>query len=98
MSETSSLILPEDPEFQTTLGRLPFFWQQIANQGNGFNFAVDAETGLFKVLNHRETIEYLYGGEYESRLEQMGYEAAEEDEFSGLCNDLDGVEEVYIDF
>lgn len=98
MDKPPSLILPDNPEFNLTLGRIPFFWEQIANKGNGFNFAVDPETGLFKVLNHQETIEYLYGGEYDARLEQMGYDEAEGDEFGGLCNNLDGVEEIYIDF
>ncbi|MBD1899263.1 hypothetical protein NDI44_08665 [Trichocoleus sp. DQ-A3] len=72
--EESILIYPGDPEFEGILGTvLPLDWRKTAWQFCGdFNFIVDSQSGLMRVANFEETREYLEGGEYDERLNNIG--------------------------
>ncbi|PIG90821.1 hypothetical protein [Gloeocapsopsis sp. IPPAS B-1203] len=88
------IILPGDIEFEQTLATPPPDWRQIANKTNGsYAFIADAESGLLRTVDGRGCQEYLLGGEYIQRLESL-YE--DEDDYLG--EDLEGVEELYIDW
>ncbi len=90
------IILPGHPDFDLALGAIPPDWEQVAARGEGITFVADAETGLLRAATVDECEEYLFGGEYDERLEAMGedetyFDAFEDDEFNP-------VEEIYIDF
>jgi len=66
------LILPGDPEFDEVLGQtLTPGWKDYAARNNEVYFVAD-EAGLLRPVNARELDEYLEGGEYDQRLEQIG--------------------------
>lgn len=69
----SSLILPGDPEYDETLACvLPPGWQAAAGQwGGDYGFVVDSQTGMLRVENSAGIREYVSGGEYDERLEQI---------------------------
>lgn len=69
----NNLILPGDPEYDFTLSTVVSpDWQILADQWNGdYGFVVDPETGLMRVEDSKGITEYLYGGEYDERLEQI---------------------------
>lgn len=74
-SLSSTLILPGSLEFESTLGRLPPGWQSQAHHtGDSFGFVADVETGLLRFATGGEMREYVLGGEYEERLDAMGFE------------------------
>ncbi|MEH2434973.1 MAG: hypothetical protein V7K25_12090 [Nostoc sp.] len=68
------IILPGDPEFDWTLQTsIPPHWRQVAQQDpNGFAFCARAESGVLEPMTDKDLEEYLYGGEYDERLEQIG--------------------------
>lgn len=74
----SHLVLPGDPRFDETLGVcLPPGWQREADRLCGeFAFVADVETGILRPCSADELEDYLYGGEYEARLEAIRDEEA----------------------
>lgn len=70
---TSPLILPGDPEFYETLGHPPPGWQQVAAACNdGIALIARAGSGILEAVSWDEAEEYLEGGEYDERLEELG--------------------------
>lgn len=71
--EERLLILPCDPEYSEALGQnLPPGWLAVAEKiGQACTFVVSPETGLMRPATPAELDDYLYGGEYEKRLEQV---------------------------
>lgn len=69
-----SLIYPGNPEFEYILGStLPLNWRQDAWRMLGdYCFVVDYSSGLMRTATQKETREYLEGGEYDERLNQIG--------------------------
>jgi hypothetical protein len=72
--EERLLILPCDPEYSEALGQsLPPDWLAVAEKiGQACAFVVSPESGLMRPATPAELDDYLYGGEYEKRLEQSG--------------------------
>jgi hypothetical protein len=70
------IILPGTPEFDLTLGRnLPPNWGHVAAQNGGLcHFVARAGSGILEPVSESELEEYLEGGEYEERLDEMGDE------------------------
>ncbi|MEC4804430.1 MAG: hypothetical protein SAJ12_10510 [Jaaginema sp. PMC 1079.18] len=68
----SELILPGTIEFEETLATvLPYNWQEIAYSACGdYNFIARAGSGVLEAVHESEAREYLYGGEYDQRLEE----------------------------
>ena len=64
------LILPGDPLFNLTLASsMPPGWQSVAaSQGSQIAFAASADSGVLRPVNQKDMIEYLYGGEYDERM------------------------------
>ncbi len=79
--EDSLLILPGDPEFDSTLAlSLPPDWQFLAaRQGGDYGFVVDSQSGLLRVEDSTGIREYVNGGEYDDRLAAI--EDDEDDNF-----------------
>lgn len=74
----SSLILPGDPEFDLTLATPPPDWKIKAQKsGEGVNFVLDYETGLFRSATQKELMEYLWGGEYDELMPESDDEYGE---------------------
>lgn len=71
---TSPLILPGDPLFDFTLGAaLPPGWQDAAAAAGGdFALVARAGSGILEAVPEWEVEEYLEGGEYDQRLEEIG--------------------------
>lgn len=78
---TARLILPGDPEFYETLGAsLPPGWQSVRDSQNGdFGFIVRPGSCLLEPVSGNELDEYLDGGEYDERLDEL--EQIESDEW-----------------
>lgn len=76
------LILPGDPEFDLTLAcSLPPNWRQIADHlGEACAFVASVGSGVLRPCNSHETQDYLYGGEYGDRLDEMGDDYLEDDQ------------------
>ncbi len=72
--EERLLILPCDPEYSEALGQsLPPDWLAVAEKlGQACTFVVSPKTGLMRPATPAELDDYLYGGEYEERLGQVG--------------------------
>ncbi len=67
------LILPGNPLFDITLLTPRPDWREKANaDGDTYAFVVDADSGLSRPATSQELEEYLYGGEYDERLGQIG--------------------------
>lgn len=68
------LILPSDPEFHETLAMaIPPHWREVANRiGQNCFFVASSDSGLLRPATNEELTEYLYGGEYDDRLESIG--------------------------
>jgi hypothetical protein len=67
-----NIILPGDPEFDWTLITPPPDWRQAAAKDpDGFAFVVES-CGLVRVATGDDLEEYLYGGEYDERLKEIG--------------------------
>ena len=69
----SSLILPGDPLFDWTLATAkPPGWQQSAAQtGEQVAFVASVGSGILRPASRQEMNDYLYGGEYDDRLEEI---------------------------
>lgn len=69
----TELILPGTIEFEETLGTmLPYNWQEIAYSACGdYNFIARAGSGILEAVPEAEAREYLYGGEYDQRLDEI---------------------------
>jgi hypothetical protein len=67
------LILPGDPEFDFTLATaLPPSWLAVAERiGQQCSFVADRDSGLLRPATDAELTDYLYGGEYDERLEAL---------------------------
>lgn len=91
----SKLILPDDLEYHVTLGNIPYFFNALGNNTPDFaGWVADAESGLVRPCTHTQMIDYMYGGEYEERLANEGYDASFEFDVWG---DTSEVTEFYID-
>lgn len=68
---TSSLILPGDPEFSFTLATaIPLDWRNSAKQqAAAVSFVADCNSGLLRPATQSELTDYLYGGEYDERMD-----------------------------
>ena len=71
--ESDVLILPNNPLYAMTLdGSLPPSWERKASDLGHFpNFVADSQTGLLRPASRQELDEYLHGGEYYERLDNM---------------------------
>lgn len=80
------LILPGNPEFDYCLGTiLPPNWQQSpSNESSGCAFVARAGSGILQPVTEQELDDYLYGGEYEERLQELG-DSELLNEFRGEC-------------
>lgn len=69
----SNLILPGNPLFDLTLSQsLPPNWSEISNQNGGqCAFVVRSNTGIMEAVSDPDLDDYLYGGEYIERSEQV---------------------------
>ncbi|MBD2465780.1 hypothetical protein H6G89_32850 [Oscillatoria sp. FACHB-1407] len=69
----SLLILPGDPEFDLTLScSLPPGWVEVArHMSQQIAFVASADSGLLRPATNAELTEYLYGGEYGERLNEL---------------------------
>ena len=95
MSNERLIILPGDVEFEQTLATPPPDWQDVASRnGDTYAFVADAESGLLRTVGGLDFRDYLLGGEYEERLSSL-WEPLED---GFLLDDLEGVEEIYIDW
>lgn len=72
------LLLPGDPEFDATLGlNLPPNWRQFAQSNHGdFGFVARAGSGILEPVTFDGLIDYVEGGEYDERLDEL-----DDDEF-----------------
>jgi hypothetical protein len=79
------LILPGDPLFGLTLAEtLPPDWQRVsAALGEACVFVSEAGCGLLRPCNPAEAEDYLYGGEYEERIYEIGEFEDEDQECPG---------------
>ena len=92
----SNLILPGDFEFEATLARIPPNWKEIAaKSGDNYAFVAEPGTGLLRCVDGFNFREYLLGGEYDERLNELGYESDYE-----FYKELEGVpaDQICIDF
>jgi hypothetical protein len=69
-----NLILPGDPEFHLTLSTaLPPGWREVADHiGQNVCFVASVESGILRPATPDELNDYLWGGEYDQRLEENG--------------------------
>lgn len=65
------LILPGHPLFDITLLTPRPDWRQTAAQDEQYAFVVEPGSGLSRPATQLELEEYLYGGEYDERLEEI---------------------------
>lgn len=66
------IILPGDPEFDLTLCSLPPGWVEVANRiGQQIAFVASPDSGLLRPATDAELTDYLYGGEYDERMQQL---------------------------
>ncbi len=76
------IILPGDPAFDWTLATPPPNWQkEAAKDPDGFAFVVEPCSGLVRVATADDLEDYLYGGEYDDRLDEIG--EGDDDEWDG---------------
>jgi hypothetical protein len=67
------ILLPGDPGWDWTLAQPPPDWQQAAAKDpDGFAFIVEPGSGLMRVADADDLEEYICGGEYEERLDEIG--------------------------
>ena len=73
------IILPGDPLFEITLSTaIPPNWKETAEKGNDFHaFVVEPGSNLLRPVTWKEMEDYIYGGEYDERLEEIGEEEIE---------------------
>jgi hypothetical protein len=67
------IILPGDPGFDWTLMTPPPDWRQAAAKDpDGFAFVVEPGSGMVRLATADDLEEYLLGGEYDERLDEIG--------------------------
>jgi hypothetical protein len=80
MPELNHLILPGHPLFEATLqSTLPPGWRQFAHSNPEFGFVARAGSGILEAVSYKDLEEYIEGGEYDERLEEMGDEDVTDD-------------------
>lgn len=68
-----AIILPGDPGWDWTLMQPPPDWREkAAKDPDGFAFVFEPGSGLIRVAGADDLEDYLYGGEYDERLEEIG--------------------------
>lgn len=74
MRTSSNLILPGNPLFDFTLATTPRpdWGQKASEDGDTYAFVAESGTGIMRPVTGSELTEYLYGGEYDERLEESG--------------------------
>ncbi len=66
------LFYPGDPEFDLTLTTFPPNWREFAFRNSGEAvFIAEPGSGLLRPANSQELTEYLHGGEYDQRLQEL---------------------------
>lgn len=65
------LILPGHPLFNITLLTPRPDWQQTASQDEQYAFVAEPDSGLMRPATQKELEEYLYGGEYDERNDEI---------------------------
>jgi hypothetical protein len=85
----SLIIYPGDPEFDMWMySALPPDWKAYADTINQQCFFVAAsDSGLLRPASRQELDEYLYGGEYDDRLEEIGDDDEEINELDCFANE-----------
>lgn len=69
----SGIILPGHPFFDDYLYHiLPPGWRDFAYHNPEFAFVGRTGSGLLEAVSQQELEEYIEGGEYDKRLEEMG--------------------------
>ncbi|MBD2090378.1 hypothetical protein H6F67_10980 [Microcoleus sp. FACHB-1515] len=68
------LLLPGNPEFNRVLATPPPNWRQFAQSTPDFAFVARSGSGLLEPVSMVDLDNYLEGGEYEERLEEIGEE------------------------
>lgn len=68
---SSNLIYPGDDLFNYHLATLPPNYKQCFEQQQTA-FVADPYSGVLRPVSPDELLEYVYGGEYDERLEQIG--------------------------
>lgn len=72
-----TIILPGSPLFDETLALAPppDWVNYAADRGNGdaVAFVADAFTGILRSANWNEVEEYAFGGEWDARMEALGW-------------------------
>ena len=66
------LILPGHPLFDLTLATPRPDWQETASVDEKYAFVAEPGSGLMRPVTQRELEDYLYGGEYDERLQEIG--------------------------
>ena len=69
--QTNRLILPGHPLFNLTLLTPRPDWQGVAAEDEEYAFVAEPGSGLMRPATQRELEDYLYGGEYDERLEDL---------------------------
>lgn len=70
--QRSNLLYPGDPDFDYYLATLPPNWKQNLHQNQGqCAFVAEPGSGILRPANPSELADYLEGGEYEERLEEI---------------------------
>ena len=68
-----AIILPGDPGWDWTLMMKPPNWEQeAAKDPDGFAFVFEPGSGMMRLATADDLEDYLCGGEYDERLEEIG--------------------------
>lgn len=88
-------MLPDHPDFARILSTPPPNWEEVAiRDGNTYTFVADSSSGILRAATAVECQDYILGGEYDERLADL----YDPDEDGLYHDDLEGVEELYIDW
>ncbi|OLP18085.1 hypothetical protein BST81_13755 [Leptolyngbya sp. 'hensonii'] len=69
----SPLILPGHPLFDLTLASPPPNWGEVAaRDGNTYALVAEPGSGIMRPATQAELEDYLYGGEYDERMDEIG--------------------------
>lgn len=78
------LILPDNPLFDETLATAPPpNWREYAatsGDGNAVGFVADASSGVLRPANWNDIEDYVWGGEWDERMTDLGWTEDELDE------------------
>lgn len=67
-----ALILPGNPLFDLTLATPRPDWQRVASLDRQYAFVAEPGSGLMRPVTQKELDDYIYGGEYQERLKEIG--------------------------